>query len=169
MHKCVWEKGNGCVHSRMCVCMRIWGVGEKNVHSHTSPHANKCTQKSICTDAGACTGAGGTYRSQRARPGWFPTRTIPGVRPSQLSHSRVTHGKREQIQTQLCIGDQACDALSLHKAVNYLQTNTSDLHCFGFNVGGNSESELRACVSMVLTEDEIFKRPHLLSCPGENE
>lgn len=58
---------------------------------------------------------------------------------------------------------------SLHKAVKYLQINTSALHCFGCNVGGSTESGLKACSPMVLTEDEIFKRSHHFICLGERE
>ena len=117
MDVCTWE----CV----CVCMHMWRVDEKNVHSYTSLHANKCTQKSIYMDARGCTGSGSTYRSQRACPGWFPASKVSGdIHPSQLSHSRVTHEKNESRFRPICAWEYASDALSPYEAVKYLQNET---------------------------------------------
>lgn len=49
------------------------------------------------------------------------------------------------------------------------EQNTSVLHWVRYNVGSNRESGLMACAPMTLTEGEIFKRLHLLSCPGDRE
>lgn len=53
-----------CALENACVCMHMGRASEQSVHSHASPHANKCTWKSIYTDVEACTGSCSTYRSE---------------------------------------------------------------------------------------------------------